>query len=97
MSLGTKDPYVRFYDQCDKGQQLFKIKNVQYDNTIERTGVLGAVVELIGAVARLPVMVLREPTHGRKIKDKLIDVLLDIHNYASIALMMIESENWEGK
>lgn len=76
---------------------LFQTKNRKYDNTIVKTGVLGAVIEIIGAAGRLPVMVLRSVGHGRNDRDKLIDVLRDILNYAAIALFMIESDNWEGE
>lgn len=86
-----------FAQQCAKSQTLFEEKNKAYGDTIWKTGVLGACVELIGAVARLPIMVVRNPTHGRDVKAKLIDVLRDILNYAAIALMMVEHDNWEGE
>jgi hypothetical protein len=86
-----------FETVCRDGQLLFARKNRQYGNAIRHTGVLGAVVEIIGAAARLPAMVLRNTTHGRDIQAKLIDVLLDIHNYASIAIMMLHDDNWEGE
>ena len=86
-----------FSQQCVLSTELFKYKNRQYGNSIEATGVLGAVVEIIGAVARLPAMVIRNPTFGQNRGTKLVDVLRDIHNYATIALVMIEKDNWSGK
>lgn len=85
-----------FANVCDTCQELFAEKNEQYGNTIVKTGVLGACVELIGAVARLPKMVLKDAMHGRGQAEKLRDVLMDIHNYASIAIMMLDDNNYEG-
>ena len=86
-----------FESHCEAGAELFLIKNRQYGNSIVRTGVLGACVELIGACARLPQLVLKAMDHGRSTPEVLRDVFLDIHNYANIALMMLEQENWEGE
>lgn len=86
-----------FKNVCKDCGMLFEAKNRAYGDTIWKTGVLGAVVELIGACARLPQMVLRNEYHGRDVNENLVDVLKDIHNYAAIGLMMIESDNWEGE
>lgn len=86
-----------FKNVCENCGETFAIKNKAYGDAIWKTGVLGAVVELIGACARLPQMVLRNRFHGREIKENLADVLVDIHNYAAIGLMMLESDNWEGE
>lgn len=86
-----------FRNVCENCGETFEKKNKAYGDAIWKTGVLGAVVELIGAVARLPQMVLRNRFHGREIKENLVDVLVDIHNYAAIGLMMLESDNWEGE
>lgn len=94
----THDEAVENFTRCcHAGRHVFTKKNKQYGNAIAKTGVLGAVVELIGACARLPVMVLRAPDHGRSVRGKLLDVLLDIYNYASIAVMMVADDNWEGE
>ena len=90
----TKDLFRHEQKECFN---LFDEKQQQYGNTIHKTGLLGATVELIGAVARLPIMVLRNPTHGRDVQKKLRDVLMDIHNYAVIGLVMLDGDNWEGK
>lgn len=86
-----------FDELCENSKELFRLKNAQYGDAIWYTGVLGAAVELIGAVARLPKLVLRNPTHGRDHKASLTDIFMDIHNYANIALMMLQADNWEGE
>ena len=58
---------------------------------------LGAIVELIGATARIATNGSSNKQHGRDIKESLIDVLLDIHNYAAIGIMMVDADNWEGE
>lgn len=86
-----------FDEICEYSKELFRLKNSQYGDAIWYTGVLGASVELIGAVARLPQLVLRNPEHGRNSRESLIDIFTDIHNYANIALMMLKADNWEGE
>lgn len=83
---------------------LFDKKNKEYGNSIEATGVLGATIELIGAVARLPILILRNPTHGRDKFSAIRNVFMDIVNYGIIALMMLNETmpdgtpgNWEGR
>lgn len=95
--MADRNSVILFEEECKDCQKLFKKKNEQYGNSIWKTGVLGAVVEIMGATARLPMMVLRRSDHGRDTFVKLVDVLMDIHNYATIALMMVHENNWEGE
>lgn len=87
----------RFKEICEMNATLFAQKNAQYGNTIVETGVLGASVELIGAVARLKKLVLKSGDGGKKNKEALVDILMDIHNYANIALMMLAEDNFTGR
>lgn len=77
--------------------ELFSRKNEEYGDTIHRTGVLGATVELIGVVARLRKLVLQSHDFGESKSDTLIDIFMDIHIYAGIALMMLDDKNFIGK
>lgn len=86
----------QFQKICLLNLQLFAQKNEQYGNTIVETGVLGASVELVGAVARLKKMVLKSGDGGKSNREALIDIFMDIHNYANIALMMLEEDNFTG-
>lgn len=89
----------RFKNLCKSYDQIFEIKNKQYDNTIIRTGVLGASIELIGVVARLRPLVLKMK-RKRRLTPKNIasikNVSVDTHNYANILRMMLEDRNWDG-
>jgi hypothetical protein len=95
--MSATNPVAKFSRISKQCVLLFKLKNAQYGNSIEVGGVLGAAVELLGAPARLSRLVLHAPDHGRANKEKLRDVLMDIHNYATIAIMMLDDDNWEGK
>lgn len=90
-------PVEHFVAVCATCTELFEDKNDQYGNAIVKTGVLGATVELIGVINRLPNMVLKDTSHGREQAEKLRDIFMDIHNYASIAIMMLDDNNWEGE
>ena len=76
---------------------LFQKKNTQYDNAIEFTGVLGAVVAMTGDIARLRKMILRSQNHGREEASNVQDKLIDIAVQSIIGIMMLQKGNWEGK
>lgn len=78
-------------------RKLFEEKNTQYGDSISSTGVLGAVVALIGIAARLRPLVLLDPAHGKGNREVLADVFKDIQIYASIALIMLSDNNWDGE
>lgn len=78
---------------------FFALKNGQYGNAIEQTGVLGAITALTGDVAKLRKMILRSENndHGRSRKEKIRDALVDTTVQAAIGILMLDKENWEGK
>lgn len=86
-----------FEQICIECEELFLKKNTQYGDSISEGGVLGAVVEFIGISARLRQMVIKSGDGGKSADQKsLRDVLMDAHNYANIALMMQQEENFTG-
>lgn len=88
---------AEFEELCKQNTDLFEDKNLEYGNAIVQTGVVGATVELIGAVARLKQLVLKAPDHGRTNVTSIINVARDAHNYANILLLMLDSDNWTGE
>ncbi len=88
---------------CAGSLTIFKIKNRQYNDAISRTGLLGAVVEIVGVAARLEPLIIQDRNFDLRMEDDLhkreavLNVLHDLHNYATIALMMLEDENWRGE
>lgn len=93
----TQERLVDFDAGCAAGRALFEDKNTSYGDSIRFGGVLAACYEIVGAAMRLPKMVFFAPDHGRSKTAELYDILLDIHNYALIALMLMKEDNWEGK
>lgn len=81
---------------CEECAALFAAKNRRYGNAIEETGVLGAAVEIVGIAARLKQIVIRG-NYPREKMDKLRDILMDLHNYATIAIMMLDNKNMRGE
>jgi len=80
---------------CEECGALFSVRNRQYGNAIEETGVLGATVEIVGIAARLKQILIRgdsEPVSAEKLRD----ILMDLHNYATIAIMMLDDKNMRG-
>jgi hypothetical protein len=89
---------MHFNMECGRATAVFVKKNQEYGDAIVETGVLGASVELVGAIARLRQMVLSTGDGGKGADPKsLRNLFVDVHNYANIALMMMEEENWLGK
>ena len=94
----------QFSDVCSQAFEIFREKNRQYNDAISRTGLLGACVEIVGVAARLEPLVIKDAffeqsfTHpDNPSKASILNSLHDLHNYATIALMMIEDENWRGR
>lgn len=86
----------QFLMMCTECQTVFANKNFQYGNSIQDTGAVGAVVTLIGDTARLRNIVLGNIDLSKVDWEKSREVLLDIHNYAAIAMMMIDNNNLIG-
>lgn len=87
----------RFAGRCIAGTTLFERKNKEYGNAFTAFGVLGVTCEILGAAMRLPQLVLWTPDHGKFMKTVLIDIFTDIHNYANMALICMEDDNWDGR
>lgn len=77
--------------------ELFKEKNAQYGDNFKAYGVLGVTCEILGALARLPQLVLWSTGHGINHEKSLVDIFTDISNYCMMALICIEARNWDGR
>lgn len=93
-----QSPQVLKFDKlCREELKLFSYKNKAYGNAFEIYGVLGVVCEILGAVNRLPQLVLWSPDHGKSAKDNIRDILMDLHNFANMAIMCLDNNNWDGR
>jgi hypothetical protein len=97
ISETTKARLESFDSACTAGKQIFSDKNTEYGDSIRFGGTLAAAYQIVGAAMRLPALMFTAADHGRSKSEILYDVLLDIHNYANIAIMMMKENNWEGK
>ena len=89
-------PY-NWVEYCKGGLEILVTKNKLYGDSIQETGLLGAVVECVAKVARLKVMVIQNPSHGLNQQVEIADTLLDLHNYSLIGMAMLEQKNWDGR
>ena len=89
---------TEFVHICIECQTLFANKNFQYGNAIEDTGVIGAITTLIGDVARFRRLLFAKIAGNEAILwSKIREVLVDCHNYSTIAIMMIDKKNYYGR
>lgn len=93
-----KNPQLdHFHSLCHNNMHLFARKNKEYGNAFEVYGVLGVVCEILGAAARLPQLVLWAADHGKSKRESVANVLMDLHNFANMAIMCLERDNWDGR
>lgn len=86
-----------FYELLQESYTLYIRKNQQYGNSIEETGVIGAVVEIVAKTARLRELVIHHSGAGAQAPDVTRDNLQDLLNYAAIGLLMLDKGNWRGR
>ena len=71
-----------------EGLELFIKKNADYGNSYKQYGLIGVLVRLQDKINRA----LNITKNGIQVKDEsLRDTLIDLHNYAAMALMELES------
>jgi len=51
----------------------------------------------MGAASRLRPLIVKASDHGRANAEKIRDILMDVHNYATMSLMLLDDNNWEGE
>ena len=85
-----------FRRACDAAYDLFKEKNREHQDSIRHTGVLGAVVALVGIAGRLKAHAIKSGDGGEKHRKQVINELKDSLVYAAIALIMLAEGNWTG-
>ena len=74
----------------DEGLELFKKKNQDYGDAFANYGPIGVLVRMGDKISRLNNITKNGITmvEGEKIRDTLID----LHNYAAMAIMLIDEE-----
>lgn len=87
---------------CEFGEAVFWERGSDYGDATKSTGLMGAVVTLVGDVAKIQGMVLdlenleRIANGDEELIERLEDALIDIHNYAAIAYHWLAQRNLLG-
>jgi len=76
----------------DEGFELFKKKNADYGDAFAKYGAIGVLVRMGDKIARLQTITNNSITMVND--EKMRDTLIDLHNYAAMAAMLLnENEN----
>ena len=74
----------------DEGLALFRRKNADYGNAYRHYGAVGVIVRMGDKIKRLSSITSREV---RLVDDETLrDTLLDLHNYAAMAIMLLDED-----
>ena len=83
------------YERLDKMKELhsqslnlFKKKNADYNNTFEKYGILGVLIRISDKVDRIKSITSRNVIMVND--ESLRDSLVDLNNYSSIGLMLLD-------
>jgi len=84
------DPVQQMMDVQSRGLELFKKKNKDYGNAYKEYGLIGVLVRLEDKIKRC----LSITNSGITLvhDERLEDTLIDLHNYAAMALMLISED-----
>lgn len=95
MSENIKEPVKQMMEIQQRGLELFKKKNADYGSSYKVYGLIGILVRLEDKIKRC----LSITNSGITLVDdeRLEDTLLDLHNYAAMALMLLSENNLETK
>jgi len=94
------DRMVQYELISKENGKVFQRKNWEYGDAIAKTGVLGAAVEIVGVAARLETLILDQPADFEEEPGDLyaiLNVFLDLANYAIIGRIMMEEKNFRGE
>lgn len=76
----------KIQDEC---LQVFKKKNADYGDAFAKYGTIGVIVRIGDKISRLSTI----SKNKIEVKDEsLRDTLLDLHNYAAMALMCLDEQ-----
>jgi len=89
--MAATDRVKQMKDVQEKALELFKKKNADYGDAFAKFGVIGVLVRIEDKIQRS----LSITKNGiNLVSDESIkDTLLDLHNYAAMALMLLEENN----
>lgn len=93
----------QFTEVCQIGESVFWERGLRYGDATKPTGLLGAVVTMVGDMARLRNLVLNQENLAKlaendpDVVEAVRDALIDIHNYTGIAAHWLDEGNIMGE
>lgn len=89
--MAEKNRVAQMQQIQERGMQLFKKKNTDYGDAFARYGVIGVLMRIQDKIQRA----LSISNSGIQLvhDERLDDTLIDLHNYAAMALMLMEETN----
>lgn len=89
--MAEKNRVAQMQQIQERGMQLFKKKNTDYGDAFTTYGVIGVLMRIQDKIQRA----LSISNSGIQLvhDERLDDTLIDLHNYAAMALMLMEETN----
>lgn len=87
----SKNYTTKFRAVQDEGFELFKKKNADYGDAFAKYGAVGVLVRMGDKISRLQSITNNSITMVND--EKMRDTLLDLHNYAAMAAMLLEDSS----
>lgn len=87
----SEDYTTKFRTVQDEGFELFKKKNADYGDAFAKYGAVGVLVRMGDKISRLQSITNNSITMVND--EKMRDTLLDLHNYAAMAVMLLEDNS----
>ena len=89
--MSTEYRVKQMIDVQNEGLELFKIKNSDYGDAFANYGSIGVIVRIGDKIQRLVSVTNRGVNLVNN--ESLRDTLIDLHNYAAMAIMLIDEDN----
>ena len=90
MEKQTPDRIAQMEKVQVEARELFKIKNADYGDAFATYGTVGVIVRLGDKISRLSSI---SKTGVTLVEDeKIRDTLIDLHNYAAMAIMLLDEK-----
>ena len=91
--MEQQDRISQFSEIQDKGLELFIKKNNDYGDAFAKYGLIGVLVRIEDKIQRS--ITITKNQISLVDDEKIQDTLLDLHNYAAMALILLKNKNYE--
>jgi hypothetical protein len=91
--MEQQDRISQFSEIQDKGLELFIKKNNDYGDAFAKYGLIGVLVRIEDKIQRS--ITITKNQISLVDDEKIQDTLLDLHNYAAMALILLKNKNYK--